>query len=98
MTSYNHINGTKVCEDPVICRGIMREDFGYLGVLMTDFSNDSVHVKELRAGHDLKMHFGDIRSVVRALEDGSLPRETVRKSVKRILELLVLTSIQNEKK
>lgn len=98
MTSYNHINGTKVCEDPVICRGIMREDFGYLGVLMTDFSNDSIHVKELRAGHDLKMHFGDIRSVVRALEDGSLPRETVRKSVKRILELLVLTSIQNEKK
>lgn len=98
MTSYNHINGTKVCEDPVICRGVMREDFGYLGVLMTDFSNDSVHVKELRAGHDLKMHFGDTRSVVRALGDGSLPRETVRKSVKRILELLVLTAIQNEKK
>lgn len=98
MTSYNHINGTKVCEDPVICRGVMREDFGYLGVLMTDFSNDSIHVKELRAGHDLKMHFGDTRSVIRALEDGSLPRETVRKSVKRILEMLVLTSIQNEKK
>lgn len=98
MTSYNHINGTKVCEDPVICRGIMRQDFGYLGVLMTDFSNDSIHVKELRAGHDLKMHFGDTRSVIHALEDGSLPRETVRKSVKRILEMLVLTSIQNEKK
>lgn len=98
MTSYNHINGIKVCEDPVICRGVMREDFGYLGVLMTDFSNDSVHVKELAAGHDLKMSFGDTRSVTRALDDGSLPRETVCKSVKRILEMLVLTSIQNEKK
>lgn len=95
MTSYNYLNGIKVCEDPIICRDIMRRDFGYTGVLMTDFSNDSDHVKELRAGHDLKMHFGDTRSVVKNLQEGTLSRESVRGSIKRILELLLKTTVKN---
>ncbi len=92
MTSYNFINGIKVCEDPVICKTIMRDEFGFKGVLITDYANDSIHVKELAAEHDLKMHFGDPRSVNAALEDGSLSKESVRKCVKRILELIWKTA------
>ena len=95
MTSYNHINGIKVCEDPVICRGVIREDFGYRGVLMSDFSNDSIHIKELAAGHDLKMHFGDPKGVTAALADGTLDRESVKASVTRNLEMIAKTSVKN---
>lgn len=92
MTSYNFINGIKVCEDPMICKTIMRDEFNYKGLLMTDYGNDSVHVRELAAEHDLKMHFGDPRSVNAALEDGSLSRESVRTCVKRVLELIWKTA------
>jgi beta-glucosidase len=92
MTSYNYINGIKSSEDPVLCKTIMRDEFGFKGVLMSDFGNDSVHVKELAAEHDLKMHFGDPRSVEAALADGSLSKESVRKCVKRILEMISKTA------
>ncbi|MBO5196983.1 MAG: glycoside hydrolase family 3 C-terminal domain-containing protein [Lachnospiraceae bacterium] len=92
MTSYNHINGIKVCENPLICEGVMRNDFGFQGVLMSDFGNDSVHLKEAAAGHDLKMSFGDPKSIQTALEEGTLDRNKVRLSVKRILEMIWKTA------
>ncbi len=92
MTSYNHINGIKVCEDPMICETILRDEFGFEGMLITDYGNDSVHVKELRAGHDLKMSFGDPKSVEAAMADGTLPREKVKRSVKYILEMIAKTA------
>ncbi len=92
MTSYNHINGIKVCEDPVICETVIREELGFTGMLITDYGNDSVHVKELAAGHDLKMSFGDPKSVENAIADGTLSREKVKHSVKKILELVARTA------
>lgn len=91
MTSYNFINGIKVCENPVFCRDVIRNDFGYDGVLMSDFGNDSLHVKEIAAGHDLKMPVGDVKSILSALSDGTLSRENVRLSAKRVLSLIEKT-------
>ena len=96
MTSYNLINGTKVSENPLFCTGVIRDDFGYTGMLMSDFANDSNHVKELAAGQDLKMHFGDIRSVTLALAEGPLDRAGVRACIKRILEFIIRTTVQND--
>ncbi len=96
MTSYNLINGRKVSENPDFCTGVIRNDFGYKGLLMSDFANDSIHIKELAAGQDLKMHFGDIRSVTLALADGTLDRQSVRANIKRILELIIRTAVQND--
>lgn len=95
MTSYNHINGIKVCEDPNYCTGVIRNDFGYKGVLMSDFGNDSVHLKELAAGHDLKMPYGDPKGIAAALEDGTLDREGVKACAKRVIEMIMLTSVKN---
>ena len=95
MTSYNHINGIKVCEDPNYCTGVIRNDFHYEGVLMSDFGNDSVHLKELAAGHDLKMPYGDPAGITAALADGTLDREGVKACAKRVIELIMLTSVKN---
>ena len=62
---------------------------------MSDFGNDSVHLNELSAGHDLKMPYGDPKSIVSALENGTLSRENVKMCVKRILEMILLTSVKN---
>ena len=98
MTSYNHINGIKVSENPIFCNEILRKEFGFEGLIMSDFSNDSVHEKELAATQDLKMNYGDPKSVRKALEDGTLDRETVRECIKRVLSLIALTAVRNENK
>ena len=95
MTSYNHINGIKVSENPLFTVDIMRGDFGFEGMLMSDFSNDSVHSKELLAKHDLKMNYGDPRTVVKDMKEGTLPRENVRACVKKVLELIIKTTCVN---
>ncbi len=95
MTSYNHINGIKVSENPLFVETIMRNEFGFDGLVMSDFSNDSSHVRELAATQDLKMNFGDPRTVCKKLAEGKLSRETVRACVKRVLELIIKTTCVN---
>ena len=98
MTSYNHINGIKVSENPIFCNDILRKEFGFEGLIMSDFSNDSIHEKELAATQDLKMNYGDPKSVCKALEDGTLDRDVVRECIKRVLALIAGTAVKNEKK
>lgn len=95
MTSYNFINGIKVCEDPTLCRDILHGEFGFCGVLMTDYGNDSLHIKELAASHDLKMSRGDVESVVAAIESGALSRTLVEESAMRVLEMIKNTVCKN---
>ena len=95
MTSYNHINGIKVSENPLFTVDIMRGDYGFDGMLMSDFSNDSIHSKELLARHDLKMNYGDPRTVVKDMKEGTLPREYVKGCVKTVLELIAKTTCVN---
>lgn len=98
MTSYNHINGIKVSENPIYCTEVLRNDFGFKGMIMSDFANDSDHVRELIAKQDLKMHFGDPKSIVEAMNNGTLSRDSVRGCVAKILELLMITTVKNENK
>jgi hypothetical protein len=62
---------------------------------MSDFGNDSVHLKELAAGHDLKMPYGDPKGVAAALSEGTLDREVVKTCAKRVIEMIMLTSVKN---
>ena len=89
MSSYNHANDVKVCEDYTLITSIPRDEWGWDGVFFTDWWNDSSHVRELLAGHDLKMATGEIDRVTEALDDGTLSRETVEKCAARILRMLM---------
>lgn len=95
MTSYNFINGKKVPEDSVFCDNIIRDEFGFEGVLVTDWENNSVHVRELAAGHDLKMASGNAPSVAEAIRNGTLSRERVEQSACRVLEFIKKTAAKN---
>ena len=89
MSSYNHANDVKVCEDYTMITSIPRDEWGWDGVFFTDWWNDSDHVRELAAGHDLKMATGEIDRVTEALDNGTLSRETVEACAGRILRMLM---------
>ncbi|MBQ0102460.1 MAG: beta-glucosidase, partial [Firmicutes bacterium] len=92
MSSYNHANNVKVDETRVLITDIPRNEWHWGGVFMTDWGNDSKHVLELKAGHDLRMCSGDINGVRNALDDGTLTREEVKICARRVLNLVMKTN------
>lgn len=89
MTSYNYINGVKAAEHKGTINGMLRKEFGFKGVIITDFGNDSSNVKELLAGSDLKMPRGEPENVVAAIKDGTLPIAMARKSAEKVLKMII---------
>jgi beta-glucosidase-like glycosyl hydrolase len=92
MSSYNHVNNTKVSETPTLITDIPRDEWGWGGVFMTDWDNGASHVEELRAGHDLKMSTGDVAGVSAALDTGALSREEVKICAARVLTMIMKTN------
>ena len=89
MTCYNLVNGTYPSENRELLEGILREEWGYRGVVTTDWNNDAEHYREVLAGNDIRMPSGSKKRVQAALERGYLTRADLEKCAKRVLELLL---------
>ncbi len=93
MTSYNGINGTPAPESYPLIEGILRGEWGFKGMVMTDWSSGNNGGAQIAAGNDLIMPGNKQRynEILAALEDGSLTMEDVDRDVKRILEFVKRT-------
>ena len=89
MSSYNIINGRRASESRELLTDILRGDWGYTGMVMTDWWTRGEHYKELLAGNDLKMGTGYPERVQKAMELGAVKRGDLEVCVKRILELIL---------
>lgn len=89
MTAYNPINGIHASENAELLSGILRQEWGFDGMVTTDWVNEKDHVKEIKAGNDIKMPRGEQEKLLAALKDGTLRREEVAVCVKRILEMFL---------
>ena len=91
------VNGTKAAELEPMMNEIARGEWGYDGVFMTDWGNDSNIVKEVLAGGDVKMPSGDSNALVNAVNEGILDRETLEAAAVRLLNLALKTdSLRDE--
>ena len=91
MSSYNHVNDRKASEQRELITDIAHGEWGWDGVILSDWDNDSSHVKELLAGQDIKMSAGDPEAVSAALADGTLSRRDLEIPAARILRLVMKT-------
>ena len=89
MSSYNLINGDRASECRELLVDILREEWGYDGVVSTDWHALSEHHKEIKAGNDIKMPEGFPNRLLQTLELGILTREELEVSAKRLLQLLL---------
>lgn len=89
MTSYNIINGVRASENVELLQGVLRNEWGYDGMITTDWGNHACHAKEVKAGNDIKMHIGYPDVLKTAYENGELTREDLCICVKRILEMIL---------
>ncbi|MGH3590726.1 MAG: glycoside hydrolase family 3 C-terminal domain-containing protein, partial [Pseudonocardiaceae bacterium] len=90
MCSYNKINGSYTSEDPWLLTTILRQEWGFDGVVVSDWGAVSDRVAGLAAGMDLEMPSSDgvnDARIVRAVNDGSLDEGVLDEAVIRLLRL-----------
>ena len=89
MSSYNLINGCRASECKELLTDILRGEWGFEGVVSTDWHTHSEHYLEVKAGNDIKMPGGFPKRLMQALEHGAITREELETSAKRVLNLLL---------
>jgi len=89
MTSYNLINGVHTSESAELLQGILREEWGYRGMLTTDWSNTAKHYKEVKAGNDIRMPSSQRGQLAEPYEKGLVTRDEMAICAKRILEMIL---------
>ncbi len=87
MTSYNRINGQHTSESYELIMGILRGEWGFKGMVETDWGVKNDPVKEVKAGNDMKMPVGYPEDLKAAYDKGELTRADLEVCVKRILEM-----------
>ncbi len=85
MTSYNVLNGIHTSESYDLITGILREEWGFNGMITTDWGCKNDPAKEVKAGNDMKMPVGYPDDLKAALKDGNLERADLEVCAKRIL-------------
>ncbi len=89
MTSYNKLNGTFTNENHHLMRDILRGDWGFKGVVVTDWAGSNSRVEGLKSGNDLEMpacKYG-ADDLVKAVKAGEIPESLLDESIERILAL-----------
>ena len=89
MSSYNLMNGCPTSCNPELLTGILREEWGFEGMVTTDWWNHAEHYLETKAGGDIKMGCGYPERVMEAKEKGLITREEMEVCVKRILQMIL---------
>ena len=89
MASYNIVNGehTSSCED--LLTGILRKEWGYQGLIMTDWWSTGDPYRDLLAGIDLRMPHGVPARIALALKKGLITRADLERAAKHVLELIL---------
>lgn len=91
MCSYNRINGVYSCENDWLLNKVLRDEWGFEGLVMTDWGAMDERVPSLKAGLDLEMPdcHGEIdKLIVKAVQSGELEESVLDTAVERILTMV----------
>ena len=93
MSSYNKINGTFTQESRDLLTTILRDEWGYKGLVMTDWTALRNTVVQVQAGNDLMMPGSkeQIDDIITKVKSGELNIKDVDLCVKRMLEYIIKT-------
>lgn len=93
MSSYNYVNGTYTSENPELQTTLLRDEWGFDGMVMTDWFGGNDAVAQMIAGNDMLQpgYRKQYDAIIAGVKDGSLDENVLNRNVKRILELILKT-------
>lgn len=91
MTSYNKVNGTYTSERRDLVTNILRNEWGFKGMVMTDWFGGHDPVAQMNAGNDLLMpgNPNQSKAIMDAVQNGTLDVKQLDLNVERILNMIV---------
>lgn len=99
MTSYNQVNGTYANENKHLLQDILRGEWGFGGLVVTDWGGSNSHTVGVAAGSDLEMPspgLDSARELAAAVLEGRLAEDDLDSCVDRLLEAVL--TVKGEKK
>lgn len=91
MSAYNRVNGEFCSEHRHLIYDILRGEWGYEGVVVSDWGATNDQIKGIEQGFDLRMPYGGehfTRKIVDAVKDGRLSEDKLNATAERILTLI----------
>ncbi len=103
MSSYNKVNGVYANENPHLLKEILRDEWGFDGIVVSDWGGDNDRIEAVKAGSELEMPTTDgetNREVVKAVKEGRLSEHDVDVLVDGIIDVTLKTkeSLKNAPK
>ena len=93
MTSYNKLNGPYAVQNHELLTTIVRDEWGWKGMYVSDWGGGDNAVAAMQAGNDMLQPGSDMQyqAILAAAKNGQLSMEVLDANVKRILEYVVKT-------
>ncbi len=93
MASYNKVNGTYTSQRRDLLTTILRDEWGFEGMVMTDWSKSDSPAVQMKAGTNLIMpgHPEETGKIIQAVKNGSLSVAVLNRNVSRILKTIIRT-------
>ena len=92
MTSYNLLNGVYTTESPWLLKDVLRDQWGFNGVVMSDWGSTHYCIPAARGGLDLEMAGGERmnpKDMAYYLKTGDVTMDMVDEKVRHILRVLI---------
>ncbi|MBJ7553814.1 glycoside hydrolase family 3 C-terminal domain-containing protein [Marinomonas spartinae] len=92
MCSYNKVNGTYAAEHKQLLDDILVNEWGFEGIVVTDWGANNDRVEGIKNGQHLEMPSSgqlNTQKIIAAVNSGNLSMEALDRSVGRVLELII---------